>query len=298
MSHVITPSPTLRGKVRGGDNSFTSLVFLLVLWISILFAFLFLVTLIVTTWIDGSARLGLDLFTEFPAARPEEAGARPAVLGSLMVISVTALFTLPLGIAAGVHLEEFANKRNWFNRLVELNVQNLAAVPSIVYGLLTLGALSAIGVRDKNIVIAGALALSLLILPVVIIVTRESLRAVPREIREGSLALGATPLQTLFRQTLPSAVPGIATGSILALSRALGEAAPLLILGALVFVSFDPNGLLSGYTTLPIQIFNWTGRPQEEFHVLAAATSLLLLGLLLAMNAIAITIRNRFQQRW
>jgi phosphate transport system permease protein len=167
-----------------------------------------------------------------------------------------------------------------------------------VYGLLTLGALSVMGVRDKNIVVAGAMALSLLILPVVIIVTRESLRAVPLEIREGSLALGATPLQTLFRQTLPSAVPGIATGSILALSRALGEAAPLLILGALVFVSFDPNGLLSGYTTLPIQIFNWTGRPQEEFHVLAAATSIVLLGLLLAMNSIAITIRNRFQLRW
>lgn len=298
MSHVVSPPPTLRGSVRGGDNSIASIAFLVVLWFSILFAFLFLVTLIVTTWIDGAARLGFDLFTEFPAARPEEAGARPAILGSLMVISATALFTLPLGIAAGVHLEEFANKRNWFNRLIELNVQNLAAVPSIVYGLLTLGALSAMGVRDKNIVIAGALALSLLILPVVIIVTRESLRAVPREIREGSLALGATPLQTLFRQTLPSAVPGIATGSILALSRALGEAAPLLILGALVFVSFDPNGLLSGYTTLPIQIFNWTGRPQQEFHVLAAATSLLLLGLLLAMNAIAITIRNRFQQRW
>jgi phosphate transport system permease protein len=274
------------------------MAFLFLLWFSVFFAFLFLLTLIVTTWIDGAERLDLRMFTEFPSSDPEDAGARPAILGSLMVISVTALFTLPLGIAAGIHLEEFANRRNWFNRAVELNVQNLAAVPSIVYGLLTLGALTAMGVRDKNIVIAGALALSLLILPVVIIVTRESLRAVPLEIREGSLALGATPLQTLFRQTLPSAVPGIATGSILALSRALGEAAPLLILGALVFVSFDPNGLFSGYTTLPIQIFNWTGRPQEEFHVLAAATSILLLGLLLAMNSIAITIRNRFQQRW
>ena len=298
MSNLVAPSKSLRGKVHGSDRSIASVLFLIALWFSILFAFLFLVTLIVTTWIDGSARIGLDLFTEFPSARPEQAGARPAILGSLMVVAVTALFTLPLGIAAGVHLEEFADKRNWFNRMVELNVQNLAAVPSIVYGLLTLGSLSLIGVREKNIVIAGALALSLLILPVIIIVTRESLRAVPLEIRQGSLALGATPLQTLFRQTLPSAVPGIATGSILALSRALGEAAPLLILGALVFVSFDPNGLLSGYTTLPIQIFNWTGRPQEEFHVLAAATSILLLGLLLAMNAIAITIRNRFQQRW
>ncbi|MEY4898267.1 MAG: phosphate transporter permease PstA [Actinomycetota bacterium] len=294
----LSQSNSLRGRVRGGDNSPLSMAFLFLLWFSVFFAFVFLLTLIVTTWIDGAARLDLRMFTEFPSSAPEDAGARPAILGSLMVISVTALFTLPLGIAAGIHLEEFANRRNWFNRAIELNVQNLAAVPSIVYGLLTLGALTAMGVRDKNIVIAGAMALSLLILPVVIIVTRESLRAVPLEIREGSLALGATPLQTLFRQTLPSAVPGIATGSILALSRALGEAAPLLILGALVFVSFDPNGLFSGYTTLPIQIFNWTGRPQEEFHVLAAATSIVLLGLLLAMNSIAITIRNRFQQRW
>lgn len=289
---------TIRGRAKGGDNSPVSILFLGLLWLSLLLAFAFLVTLIVTTVIEGSPRLNAMLVTEFPASRPEEAGARPAILGSMMVIGFTALMTLPLGIAAGVHLEEFSDRNNWWNRIVELNVQNLAAVPSIVYGLLTLGALSAIGVKDKNIVIAGATALSLLILPVIIIVTREALRAVPIEIRQGSLALGATPLQTLFRQTLPSAVPGIATGSILALSRALGEAAPLLILGALVFVSFDPNGLLSGYTTLPIQIFNWTGRPQEEFHVLAAAASILLLGLLLAMNAIAIVIRNRYQKRW
>lgn len=289
---------TIRGRARGGDSSASSIVFLGVLWLSLFLAFAFLVTLIVTTVIEGSPRLNAMLLTEFPASRPEEAGARPAILGSMMVIGFTALMTLPLGIAAGVHLEEFSDRNHWWNRIVELNVQNLAAVPSIVYGLLTLGALSAIGVKDKNIVIAGATALSLLILPVIIIVTREALRGVPIEIRQGSLALGATPLQTLFRQTLPSAVPGIATGSILALSRALGEAAPLLILGALVFVSFDPNGLLSGYTTLPIQIFNWTGRPQEEFHVLAAAASILLLILLLAMNAIAIVIRNRYQKRW
>ncbi len=289
---------TIRGRARGGDSSASSILFLGVLWLSLFLAFAFLVTLIVTTVIEGSPRLNALLLTEFPASRPEEAGARPAILGSMMVIGFTALLTLPLGIAAGVHLEEFSDRNHWWNRIVELNVQNLAAVPSIVYGLLTLGALSAIGVKDKNIVIAGATALSLLILPVIIIVTREALRGVPIEIRQGSLALGATSLQTLFRQTLPSAVPGIATGSILALSRALGEAAPLLILGALVFVSFDPNGLLSGYTTLPIQIFNWTGRPQEEFHVLAAAASILLLILLLAMNAIAIVIRNRYQKRW
>jgi phosphate ABC transporter permease subunit PstA len=177
-------------------------------------------------------------------------------------------------------------------------VQNLAAVPSIVYGLLALAFLTMMGVRDKNIVIAGALALSLLILPVIIIATREALRSVPQEIRQGSLALGATPWQTVWRQTLPSSVPGISTGAILALSRAFGEAAPLLVLGALVFVSFDPNGLLSGYTTLPIQIFNWTGRPQEGFHQLAAATSVLLLVVLIAMNGVAILIRNKFQKRW
>jgi phosphate transport system permease protein len=291
-------SSRITGRVKGGDNSPKSIIFLALLWLSLFLAFAFLVTLIVTTFIEGSPRLNSLLLTEYPASRPAEAGARPAILGSMMVIAFTALFTLPLGIAAGVHLEEFSDRKRWYNRIIELNVQNLAAVPSIVYGLLTLGALTAIGVKEKNIVAAGAMALSLLILPVIIIVTRESLRAVPEEIRQGSLALGATPLQTLFRQTLPSAVPGIATGSILALSRALGEAAPLLILGALVFVSFDPNGLLSGYTTLPIQIFNWTGRPQEEFHILAASASIVLLALLLTMNLVAIVIRNRFQKRW
>jgi phosphate transport system permease protein len=291
-------SSRITGRVKGGDNSPKSIIFLALLWVSLFLAFAFLVTLIITTFIEGSPRLNSLLLTEYPASRPAEAGARPAILGSMMVIAFTALFTLPLGIAAGVHLEEFSDRKRWYNRIIELNVQNLAAVPSIVYGLLTLGALTAIGVKEKNIVAAGAMALSLLILPVIIIVTRESLRAVPEEIRQGSLALGATPLQTLFRQTLPSAVPGIATGSILALSRALGEAAPLLILGALVFVSFDPNGLLSGYTTLPIQIFNWTGRPQEEFHILAASASIVLLALLLTMNLVAIVIRNRFQKRW
>ncbi|MEY4554107.1 MAG: hypothetical protein RL197_534 [Actinomycetota bacterium] len=294
----IAAQGSVRGRAKGGEYSPKSIAFLLILWASLALAFAFLITLIVTTFIEGSPRLNSMLLTEFPASRPTQAGARPAILGSMMVIAFTALFTLPLGIAAGIHLEAFSDRKKWWNRVIELNVQNLAAVPSIVYGLLTLGALSALGVKDKNIVAAGAMALSLLILPVIIIVTRESIRAVPDEIRQGSLALGATPLQTLFRQILPSSVPGIATGSILALSRALGEAAPLLILGALVFVSFDPNGLLSGYTTLPIQIFNWTGRPQEEFHILAAAASIVLLALLLAMNAIAIVIRNRFQKRW
>lgn len=303
MSNIGAIAGSIRGERQiasgtNGERRPAALLFLLLLWLSLFVAFGVLVTLIVTIIVEGQNQFTLRLFTEYPASSPDRAGARPAILGSIWVIATTAVMTIPVGVAAAVHLEEFADKKNWFNRLVELNVQNLAAVPSIVYGLLALAFLSMLGVRDKNIVIAGALALSLLILPVIIIATREALRSVPSEIRQGSLALGATQWQTVWRQVLPSSVPGIATGTILALSRAFGEAAPLLVLGALVFVSFDPNGILSGYTTLPIQIFNWTGRPQEGFHELAAATSVLLLVVLVAMNGVAILIRNKFQKRW
>ena len=285
-------------RVSNSEKSWRPLAFAIVLWFALFFALIFLVTLIVNTFLTGYMRLDERLFTEFPASRPERAGARPAILGSIWVVATTAVLTIPLGVAAAIHLEEFASKTSKFNRFVELNVQNLAAVPSVVYGLLALSFMTLVGVRDKNIVIAGATALSLLILPVIIIATREALRSVPIEIRQGSLALGATRLQTTLRSVLPAAVPGIATGSILALSRALGEAAPLLLLGALVFVSFDPNGLLSGYTTMPIQIFNWTGRPQDGFHELAAATSIILLLILVLMNGLAIYIRSRFQKRF
>lgn len=301
LSESVAPSTRpapLASSSRNGERGLRPVIFLVALWLCLAVAVVFLITLVATVAIQGAPRLSATLLTEYPSSSPERAGARPAILGSIWVIATTAVFTIPLGVAAAVHLEEFADRSNWFNRLVEVNVQNLASVPSIVYGLLALSFLSLLGVQDKNIVIGGALALSLLILPVIIISTREALRAVPQEIRQGSLALGASQWQTTWRQVLPSAVPGIATGSILALSRALGEAAPLLLLGALVFVSFDPNGLLSGFTTLPIQIFNWTGRPQAEFHDLAAATSIVLLVLLVAMNALAIFIRNRFQSRW
>ncbi|MDV3222105.1 phosphate ABC transporter permease PstA [Intrasporangium sp.] len=298
MSAPATTPPSLR-KTRGsGERSPRSIAFAIVLWACLVVAVLFLLTLIVTTLVDGWDRLDSRLFTEYPSSRPQEAGARPAILGSIWVVGTTAVLTIPIGVAAAVYLEEFADRNTWYNRIIELNIQNLAAVPAIIYGMLALGILTLFGVQQKNIVIGAALALTLLILPVVIIATRESIRAVPREIRDGSLALGATPWQTTWRQVLPAAVPGIATGSILALSRALGEAAPLLLLGALTFVSFDPNGLLSGYTTMPIQIFGWTARPQAAFHELAAATSILLLALLLAMNGLAIYIRNHFQKRW
>lgn len=289
---------SIRGRAKGGERSLKSLAFLVALWFTLLVALVFLITLVVNIYLAGSYRLDSRLIMNYPDSTPADAGARPAILGSLWVIGTTALLSLPLGIAAAIHLEEFASKRGRLNRFIELNVQNLAAVPAVVYGLLALSFLSLAGVKDKSIVIAGAFALSLLILPVVIIATREALRAVPAEIRQGSLALGATELQTVFRASLPAATPGIATGSILALSRAFGEAAPLLLLGAMVFVSFDPNGILSGYTTLPIQIFNWTGRPQVEFRDLASATSLLLLVILVMMNGLAIFIRNKFQRRY
>jgi phosphate transport system permease protein len=285
-------------SVNGGENSPRAIIFLFLLWFSLAVAVVFLATLLIVTLIDGAPMFGPNLFFEYTASNPEDAGARAAILGSALVITVTAFLAVPLGVSAAIYLEEFANKKKWWNRAIELNVQNLAAVPSIVYGLLTLGLLTFLDFKSKNFVLAGAIALALLILPVIVIATREALRSVPMEIRDGSLALGASEWQTVWRQLLPSAVPGIATGSILALSRALGEAAPLLLLGALVYVTFDPTSLMSSFTTLPIQIYSWTGRPQEGFHELAAAASILLLVLLLLMNGLAIFIRNRYQKRW
>lgn len=283
---------------RHGERSPASIVFLVSLWGAMAFAVICLMVLLVDSFLDGATRLDAELFTRYTSqVLPERAGARAAILGSAFVIAVTAILAIPLGIAAGVYLEEFADNRRWYNKLIEVNISNLAAVPAIIYGMLTAGFALAIGL-ERRVVLAGGIALALLILPVVIIATREAIRSVPQEIRHGSLALGATPLQTVWRQTLPGAVPGIATGSILALSRALGEAAPLLLLGGLVFVNYDPNGLMSGFTTLPIQIFNWASQPQKAFQEVASAAIILMLVLLLIMNALAIVIRNRYQNRW
>ena len=277
-----------------GEKSVRSFVFLVALWLCLAFGILVLAVLLVNTFIEGRSRIDAQLFTNYTSQIvPESAGARAAILGTAWVIGTTALLAIPIGVAAAAYLEEFASRKSRFAHFVELNVQNLAAVPAIIYGMLAAAAVIAIGI-PRNTVIAGGLALALLILPVIIVSTREALRAVPQEIRQGSLALGASPMQTLQRQTLPAAVPGIATGTILALSRAMGEAAPLLLLGGLVFVKFDPNGLLSGFTTMPIQIFDWASRSQESFQQLAAAASILLLVLVIAMNGVAIIIRNRF----
>lgn len=292
---VEAPSQTLRlSAARHGDKNLRSMVFAMLLWCSLAFGVIVLAVLLIDTFMDALPRLDGNLLTRYTSqVLPERAGARAAILGSAWVISTTALLAVPVGIAAAAYLEEFASRTSRFARFVELNVQNLAAVPAIIYGMLTAGLVVGIGVK-RNSVLSGAIALALLILPVIIVTTREALRAVPQEIRQASLALGATPMQTLWRQTLPAAVPGIATGTILALSRALGEAAPLLLLGGLVFVTYDPDGLFSGFSTLPIQIYDWSSRSQQEFKDVASAAIIVLLVLLLAMNAVAIWIRNKF----
>ena len=258
-----------------------------------------MVWLIADAFIEGGSRLGLDLILDLGSGDPEKAGLWSALLGSVYLMLGVIATVVPLGVGAAVYLEEYADRDRWWNRLIEVNVQNLAAVPSIVYGILGL-AFIVRGPADLGfILIAGSITLALLVLPTVILAAREALRAVPPSIREGSLALGATEWQTIRRQVLPAAVPGIITGIILAISRAIGETAPLLLVGATVFVTFDPSFFSDdGYTALPVQIFQWVTRPQDEYRVLAAAAIIVLLGLLLAMNASAIWLRNRYEQRW
>jgi phosphate ABC transporter permease subunit PstA len=284
---------------RSRDRNPASLVFLVALWMSLALAVVFLMTLVVSTAIAGAPRPDANQFTEYDSTLfPHETGIRAGLLGTLWLMIATALLAVPLGIAAALYLEEFAERDRWYNRLIELNLQNLAAVPSIIYGMLAVGFMSLVGQHETDIVIGGALALALLVLPVIIIATRESIRAVPREIRDGSLALGATRWQTSWRQVLPSAVPGISTGTILALSRAIGEAAPLLLLGVAVSVRFDPNGFLSAFTALPIQIFNMSAEAQAEYRTAAAAAIIVLLAMVLLLNGLAIYIRNHFARRW
>jgi phosphate transport system permease protein len=257
-----------------------------------------LAALLIFVFAEGYPRLTPTLWQNMPSIRfPEKAGAQSAIMGTIWVIVTTAFICLPIGILAAIYLEEYADPTKRFNRIIEVNIQNLAAVPSIVYGILGLGVIARALALGQT-VITAALTLSLLVLPVVIISSREAIRAVPQSIRAGSLALGATQWQTVSRQVLPAAVPGIATGSILALSRAIGEAAPLLLLGAVTFITFNPDGLQSAYTVMPIQIYNWISQSREEFQVLAAALCIILLVVLLIMNAFAIYLRNRFQRRW
>lgn len=256
----------------------------------------------------GLPRLSWEFFTSFPSRRASQAGILSAWVGSVLVILVTAAVGVPLGIGAGIHLEEYAPK-NWLTGIIEINVSNLAAVPSIVYGLLALG-LFVYGIGTGRSVLTAGLTFALLILPIVIVATREAIRAVPWSIREAAYGIGATKGQVTRDHVLPAALPGILTGVIIGLSRALGETAPLITIGALTFIAFLPappvkvefpyisfDWLFDGFTVLPIQMFNWVSRPGSDFHANAAAAGLVLLVLTLALNAIAITIRYRLRKR-
>jgi phosphate transport system permease protein len=265
---------------------------------SVIVGLVVLVTLILQSLIKGWSRLNLDLITRFPSSFPDLAGIQSAIFGTLWMVGIVFVTAIPIGVGAAVYLEEFADSEAWYNRFIEVVIQNLAAVPSIVYGILGLAFLSR-GLLDLGpVVITAGMTLSFLVLPVVIIASREAIRAVPSSILDGALALGATRWQGVSRQVLPASIPGIATGSILAVSRAIGEAAPLLLLGALQFITFNPTGLNSSFTALPIQIFNWISRPQEGFHIAAAAAIIVLLCITLLLNAVAIWLRNRFQKTW
>lgn len=272
---------------------FASLVFL-----AIALALAGLMWLIGDSVVKGAPRLNSDLFTNGTSALPLNAGLHSAIIGTLWIMGIVILIIVPLGVGAALFLEEYANKQSRLARAVEVNIQNLAAVPSIIYGLLGLAFIARGPIGLGFVVLTASITLALLVLPIVILVAREAIRSVPSSIREGSLALGATQWQTIRRQVLPAAIPGIATGVILAVSRAIGETAPLIPLGAATFTTFDPSGPLSRFTAMPLVIFNWVKQPQPEFRVLAAAGIVVLIGMLILMNSFAIFLRNRYEQRW
>ena len=253
-----------------------------------------LAVLLVDVLIDGLPRLDVAFLTSFASRLPERAGVKAALAGSIWIMALTALIAFPVSVAAAIYLEEYA-PRSWLTKTIQTNIANLAGIPSIVYGILGLALfVRALGL-DRSI-LSGALTLALLIMPVIIMAAQEAVRAVPPTIREAAYGLGATRWQVVRGQVLPMALPGILTGTILALSRAVGETAPLIMVGAVGFIAFTPQGLMDQFTVLPLQIYSWISRPQDEFRELAAAGIIVLLALLLTMNAIAIVLRNRAQR--
>lgn len=254
-----------------------------------------LVGLLVTVAVNGIPWLSWTLLGSYPSRDPMKAGILSSLVGSLWLIGLTALISIPTGVGAAVYLEEYASS-SWWRKLVQLNIANLAGVPSIVYGILGLGLFVRAMALDRS-VIAGALTLSLVVLPIVILSTQEALRSVPGTIRQASYALGATRWQTVWNQVLPAALPGVMTGVILAIARALGEAAPLVAIGAAAYVAFLPQSLGDEFSALPLQIFNWAERPQEEFHGLASAAIVVLLAVLIVLNAGAVFVRARYGRR-
>ena len=298
------PSDAIAGAVRtrfatGRNSRVLEVGFRVLLFSCLAIAIATLIVLLVDVLADGLGSLSLSFLTEAPSRIvPEDSGIGPALAGTLWLMAVCAAFIIPVGVASAVYLEEYANRERWLNRFIEVNIQNLAAVPSIIYGILGLAFLVRGPLAMGNILIAGGLTLGLLVLPVVIVAGREAIRAVPPSIREGSMALGATKWQTIWKQTLPAALPGIATGVILSLSRAIGETAPLIVVGAAYFATSSPSGPFDDVTALPIQIFGWVSDPRPEYKALAAAGIIVLMAILLAMNAVAIWLRNKYEKKW
>jgi phosphate transport system permease protein len=287
-------TPGLTGTAQQRRRQQRSRVFRVILIAATGLAIAALAVLLATVLTRGWDYLSLDLIRNMPSRKPERAGLESALFGTIWVIGITALIAFPIGTGAGLYLEEYG-PRNRLTTILQTNISNLAGVPSVVYGLLGLGIFVQLMGLGRTL-IAGALTMSLLILPVIIISTQEALRAVPPSLREAAYGVGATKWQVTWHHVLPAAMPGILTGTILSVSRAIGETAPLLIAGGSGYIAFRPDGLFSNYTALPIQIYNWTARPQEEFRQLAAAGIVVLLVVLLVMNSVAIVLRQRLSR--
>ena len=270
-------------------------IFAVISFIATAIGIIFLAVLLVDILRDGAGRLSTAFLNGFPSRFAERSGIKPALYGSIWTLVLTAVVSFPIGVGTAIWLEEYA-PRNRFTRIVEVNIANLAGVPSIVYGILGLAVFVHFLHMGRSIM-AGALTLALLILPVIIIASQEAIKAVPSSIRLGAYALGATRWETIRYHVLPQAMPGVLTGTILALSRAIGEAAPMIMIGALAFVPFIPDGPMDEFTVIPIQIFNWVSKPQAGFHEAAAAASIVLLIVLLTLNAVAILLRNRYMRK-
>ncbi len=298
----------LEVRKRIAFNKIKDYIFGMIGLLATLIGFVLLFTLFVDLFVDGLPRIGWQFFTSYPSRFPEKAGILSAWVGTTLVMIVTAATAVPLGIATGIYLEEYG-KKNWFTHLIEINMNNLAGIPSIIYGLLALG-LFVYFLKFGESILTGGLTLGLLILPMVVIATRESIRGIPNSIREASYASGATKWQTIKDHILPYSFGGILTGMIIGLSRAIGETAPIITVGALTFIAFLPSPpitsgfpfisfkwLLDPFTVMPIQMFNWVSRPQASFHLNAAAAGIVLLFMTLLMNGFAIYMRYKFRKR-
>lgn len=291
----------VQNRFRSGGNrgQVLSIFFVALMLLALAIALSAIIAILLWAYLEGRSRLDMDLIFNGPSTLfKETAGYSVAIQGTLQIIGGVIAIIVPLGAGAALYLEQFADKTKWWNRLIELNIQNLAGVPSIVFGILGLAFFVRGPLGLGFVAAAGALTIAILVLPTVILASREAIRAVPPSILEGSLALGATRWQAVWRQILPAAFPGMLTGVILAVSRAIGEAAPLLLVGALTFVSFPPNFLDGGYSALPVLIYNYAGRAQDEFQILAAAGVLLMLAILIVINSVAIWLRARYERSW